>query len=179
ERPTVHNLKLYIEKNTYKTLFRNSFRQTITKRDIERKKKILESRKYDSKYFHKLVNSQRQIGYILNGFNTHFKQLAKESRNEMFDEECQTSIHVRNEIKHIKALVTNVEPFEKWTYFAHVQKQRSIQWCNQLHGHNCSTNHLKTNPKNAKRGFTKYASPIKSALMVEQFYREGKDHDSN
>ena len=80
---------------------------------------------YDSKYFHKLVNSQRQRGStlisdlhvgknfytgltdILNVFRTHFKQLATESRNEMFDEEYHTNIST--EIKHIEALVTNMD----------------------------------------------------------------------
>ncbi|KAH3755752.1 hypothetical protein DPMN_190451 [Dreissena polymorpha] len=50
---------LLIEKNLAKRALRSTVRQAIAKKDYELKQKIIESRKYESRTFHKLVNSQR------------------------------------------------------------------------------------------------------------------------
>ncbi|KAH3888898.1 hypothetical protein DPMN_012941 [Dreissena polymorpha] len=50
---------LLTEKNLAKRALRSNVRQAIAKKDYELKQKIIESRKYDSRTFHKLVNSQR------------------------------------------------------------------------------------------------------------------------
>ncbi|KAH3786853.1 hypothetical protein DPMN_164966 [Dreissena polymorpha] len=50
---------LLIEKKCAKRALRSSVWQAIAKKDYELKQKIIESRKYDSRTFHKLVNSKR------------------------------------------------------------------------------------------------------------------------
>ena len=267
-KSTEHNCNLYIERNISKKLFRASYRQAIAKRDFELKQKILKCRKYDSKYFHKLVNSQRQRGTtlisdlhvgencstgepdILNGFRAHFEQLATESRNEMFDEEYHENIS--NEIQHIEALVTNVdikpvtsEELDEAINGINTGKSPDIYNISIEHLLNCTPkvrifllkvinqifqsgnfpsflknglvspiykkkgqSNVATNYRgitvlpvigkvveailrdrisplieeiqnNVQRGFTKYASPMNSALMVEELYRESKDNNSN
>jgi len=106
---------LLTEKNLAKRALRSSVRQAIAKKDYELKQKIIESRKYDSRTFHKLVNSQRnkqgrfitdlyvgnqryQEDKILCGFHDHFEALGQQAANELFDNVYDEIVNIEYEL---------------------------------------------------------------------------------
>ncbi|KAH3857678.1 hypothetical protein DPMN_100290 [Dreissena polymorpha] len=106
---------LLTEKNLAKRALRSSVRQAIAKKDYELKQKIIESRKYDSRTFHKLVNSQRnkqgrfitdlyvgnqryQEDKILCGFHDHFKALGQQAANDLFDNVYDEIVNIEYEL---------------------------------------------------------------------------------